>query len=528
MLLSDVVEASRAVGATPGRLEKVARLADLLRRAPPDEVAVVARWLAGELTQGRIGLGGAALRHAFDGPGAGGTASPALTVREVDEAFGRIAAAKGSGSAAERRRLLAALLARATRDEADFLARLVVGELRQGALEGVLVEAVARASGASAADVRRAAMAAGALAPVAEAALSGGPAALARFALRVLEPVQPMLAETAADLGGALDALGEAALEWKLDGARVQAHRDGEEVRVFSRSLRDVTAAVPEVVEAVRALPLRSVVLDGEAIALRPDGAPRPFQETMRRLGRKLDVQRQRVELPLSALFFDALHLDGEDLAARSAAERHEALSRALPDALRVPRIVTADRERAAAFLQGALARGHEGVLAKSLAAPYEAGRRGAGWLKVKPAHTLDLVVLAAEWGHGRRRGWLSNLHLAARDPAGGFAMLGKTFKGMTDEMLAWQTERLTALKLADDGFTVHVRPELVVEVAFDGLQASPRYPSGLALRFARVKRWRTDKSAQEADAIDAVRALYARQLARGDAGARDAEDATP
>jgi DNA ligase-1 len=326
-----------------------------------------------------------------------------------------------------------------------------------------------------------------------------------------------MLAETAGDLAEALAALGEAALEHKLDGARVQVHRDGDAVKVFSRSLRDVTAAVPEIVAAVRALPARRLVVDGEAIALDASGAPRPFQETMRRFGSKLDVARLRAELPLSVLLFDVLHLDGEDLAARPGAERHAALAAAVPEALRVPRLVTADPLRAAAFLADALRRGHEGVMAKSLAAPYEAGRRGASWLKVKPAHTLDLVVLAAEWGHGRRKGWLSNLHLGARDPAaGGFVMLGKTFKGLTDAMLAWQTERLRALELATDGFTVHVRPELVVEVAFDGLQASPRYPAGLALRFARVKRHRPDKRAEEADTIDAVRGILARQAGRG------------
>jgi DNA ligase-1 len=430
----------------------------------------------------------------------------------VDEAFSAIAAARGRGAAADRARRLAALLARATPDEAGFLARLVVGELRQGALEGVVLEGVARAGGVAAADVRRAAMSAGALAPVAEALLAGGPAALARFAVRVLAPVSPMLAETAADLPEALGRLGEAALEWKLDGARVQVHKQGDVVRVFSRSLREVTPAVPEVVEAAAALPARTAILDGEAIALAPGGAPRPFQETMRRFGRRLDVARLRAELPLSVLFFDALHLDGEDLAARPGAERAAALAGAVPAALRVPRLVTGDPDRARAFLEEALGRGHEGIVAKSLAAPYEAGRRGAAWLKVKRAHTLDLVVLAAEWGHGRRRGWLSNLHLGARDPAGGgFAMLGKTFKGMTDELLAWQTARLQALAIAADAHTVHVRPELVVEVAFDGIQASPRYASGLALRFARVRRYREDKRPEDADEIGTVRALFAR-----------------
>jgi DNA ligase-1 len=361
-------------------------------------------------------------------------------------------------------------------------------------------------------------MTAGDLGAVAAAALQGGTPALARFTLRVLTPLQPMLAQTAADPAAALAQLGgEAALDWKVDGARVQVHKDGDLVRVFSRSLRDVTASVPEVVDAARALPARSAILDGEAIALKPDGAPQPFQVTMRRFGRSEHDESLRASLPLSVLFFDLLHQDGEDLAPRPARERFGALTALVPLHERVPRLVTADPAAATAFLDETLARGHEGVLVKSLHAPYEAGSRGSAWLKVKPAHTLDLVVLAAEWGNGRRVGFLSNLHLAARDPAtGGFAMLGKTFKGMTDAMLATQTERLLAIELGRDGHVVHVRPELVVEVAFDGLQASSRYPCGLALRFARVKRWRDDKRPSEADTIDAVRALYSRQGAAG------------
>jgi DNA ligase-1 len=367
-------------------------------------------------------------------------------------------------------------------------------------------------------------MMAGGLPAVAEAALAEGAAGLARFALRVLEPVQPMLAQPAADVEEVLADLGEAALEWKLDGARVQVHRDAEEVRVFSRALRDVTPAVPELVAAVRALPARRLVLDGEVIALRADGAPEPFQVTMSRFGRKpaSPAAVPHPGPPLSALFFDALHAEGADLVARPARERQLALAAAVPEPMRVPRLVTGDAAAASAFLDDALRRGHEGVVMKALDAPYEAGRRGAAWRKVKRAHTLDLVVLAAEWGHGRRRGFLSNLHLGARDPdRGGFAMLGKTFKGMTDAMLAWQTERLSALALGEsEGDVVHVRPELVVEVAFDGLQASPRYPAGLALRFARVKRYRSDKRPEEADTVDTVRALFLGQRAR--AGAAD------
>jgi DNA ligase-1 len=512
--LAHLVQASNAVARTAARLEKIVRLAEALRALAPEERLAGASWLAGDLRQGRIGLGPAAVRGALSATEPTGEA--ALSVAEVDAALDRIAAARGGGSGGERARLLAALFARGTAEERDFLARLALGELRQGALEGVLVEAVARAAALPASEVRRAVMVGGALAPVAEAALAEGAAGLARYRLRLLEPVQPMLAQPAADVDEALAALGEAALEWKLDGARVQAHKDGAEVRVFSRSLREVTPAVPEVVEAVRRMPASSLVLDGEAIALRPDGSPEPFQVTMRRFGRKLDVARLREELPLSVLFFDVLHATGEDLVALPARERHAALAAAVPQPLRVPRLVTADRAAAAAFLEDALGRGHEGLLVKSLSAPYEAGRRGASWLKVKRAHTLDLVVLAVEWGSGRRKGLLSNLHLGARDPAaGGFAMLGKTFKGMTDEMLAWQTERFRALALGTtDGYVVHVRPELVVEIAFDGLQASSRYPAGLALRFARVKRYRTDKRPDEADTIETVRALYARQAA--------------
>jgi DNA ligase 1 len=509
--LAELVAASRDVAATPARLEKIARLASALSAAAPEERPVAASWLAGELPQGRIGIGHASARSALDAapsppPG------PPLTLGEVHAAFSAIAAARG----AARARAFTDLLAAATADERSFLVRLVLGELRQGALEGLLIEAVSRAAGLPAEDVRRAVMLAGALPPVAAAVLAEGAAGLDHFRLRVGQPVQPMLAQPALDVGQALAALGEAALEWKLDGARVQVHKDGEEVKVFSRSLREVTAGVPEVASLARAAPARALVLDGEAIALRPDGSPEPFQVTMQRFGRKLDVERLAAELPLSAFFFDVLHADGEDLLDRPARRRWEVLARLVPEAHLVPRLVTGDRAAAERFFGDALRRGHEGVVAKALDAPYEAGRRGAAWLKVKAAHTLDLAVLAAEWGSGRRRGFLSNLWLGARDPeAGGFAMLGKTFKGMTDEMLRWQTERLRALTTHAESHVVHVRPELVVEVAFDGIQASPTYPAGLALRFARVKRYREDKRAEDADTIATVRALYARQGAR-------------
>jgi DNA ligase-1 len=506
MLLAELVATSRRVAATRARSEKVTALADLLRRLAPEEIEVAVAYLSGRLRQGRIGIGAAAVRAATAGMGA--AAEPALTLGEVDAAFAGIAAATGPGSTGERARRLAALLARATRDEQELLLRLIFGELRQGALAGIVVEAVAAAAEVPAELVRRAMMLAGDLAPVALAVLREGRPGLARF------PLQPMLAQPAADVGEALARLGEAAFDLKLDGARIQVHKADQEVRVFSRLGNDVTVAVPEVVEAVRALPARRLLLDGEAIALRPDGAPHPFQVTMRRFGRKLDVARLRGELPLTPFFFDLLHLDGDDLIDNPAGERFRALAGAAPG-LTVPRLVTASAEAAEGFFADVLRRGHEGLLAKAIGAPYEAGRRGFSWLKIKPAHTLDLVVLAAEWGHGRRSGWLSNLHLGARDPQnGGFVMLGKTFKGLTDEMLAWQTERFGQLALgsgdAAEGWVVHLRPEVVVEVAFGDVQESPHYPAGMALRFARVKRYRTDKTAAEADTVEAVRALFA------------------
>jgi DNA ligase-1 len=521
MLLADVARTSRDAAATRSRNEKISLLARLLRALPAGERAVVVSWLSGDPLQGRIGVGYATVRDAL------GTGAPAaaasLTVAEVHEALGAYAAARGPGSGAARRELLARLFARAVAEERDFLAGLLTGELRQGALEGLLAEAVARAAEAAGADVRRAAMLAGSLPRVAEAVLAEGPAALARFRLRVLEPVQPMLAQTAEGVGEALEALGRAALEWKLDGARVQVHRDGDAVRIFSRTGRELTSALPEVAAVVRAAPARALVLDGEALAVRPDGTPEPFQSTMRRFGRKLPpegeldlaVGRLAPGLPLTAFFFDLLHCDGEDLLAATNADRRAALEAVIPAAHLVRRMVPAGssaRAAAEAFLEDALARGHEGVMAKALDAPYEAGRRGGAWLKVKRAHTLDLVVLAVEPGSGRRRGWLSNLHLGARDPAtGGFVMVGKTFKGMTDAMLAWQTERLRALATSQDDWVVHVRPELVVEVAFDGVQSSSRYPGGVALRFARVKRYREDKRPEDADTIDTIRTLQRR-----------------
>ena len=499
--LADLVDASEAVGATRSRLEKVQRLAEVLRRLAPEEVAAGVAFLSGELRQRQIGVGWAALR---DLPAPAG--QPSLTVGDVDAVFERIGTIAGPGSQAARREALAGLFARATEREARFLVRLLGGELRQGALEGVMVQALARAAEAQPAAVQRAFMLRGDLAAVAQAVLADGPPALERFHLEVGRPVRPMLARPAKNVEDAMARLGEAGIEWKLDGARVQIHRSDDDVRVFTRTLDDVTARVPEIVEATLALPVRAAVLDGEAIALRPDGRPEPFQVTASRFARE-----QQREVPLDLFVFDVLHADGEDVLDRPAAERAALLADLVPPAQRTPRAVVPDGAGAAEFLQDALARGHEGVMLKALDQPYAAGSRGGAWLKVKPVHTLDLVVLAAEWGHGRRRGWLSNLHLGARHPSGdGFVMLGKTFKGLTDAMLTWQTAKLLELETARDSYIVHVRPELVVEIAFDGVQTSTRYPGGVALRFARVLRHRPDKPAAEADTLDAVLAARA------------------
>jgi DNA ligase-1 len=512
VLLHELVAASAAVAEASRRLTKIGRLATLLQRVTPAEIDIAIAFLSGELRQGRIGIGPSAIRDARPLEGA---ASPALQLLEVDEVFERIAATTGHGSSGDRVRLLRDLFARATRDEQDFLIRLLFGELRQGALEGVLVEAVARAGNASAAAVRRAVMMAGELAPVARALLVEGESGLSRFMVQIFRPVRPMLAQPASGLDEALADRQEdqLALEWKLDGARIQVHRAGDEIKVFSRTLRDVTSAVPEVVDAARTLPMKEVILDGEVIALRPDGTPLTFQQTMQRFGRKLDVDRLRRELPLTPFFFDCLYLDGAPLIDQPQFERFGTLGAIAPFAI-VPSRVRPTREAAAQFVDETLRRGHEGVMVKALASGYAAGRRGRHWLKIKVARTLDLVVLGAEWGHGRRRGWLSNLHLGARDPvSGGFVMLGKTFKGMTDEMLAAQTEKFLQLEIARDDYTVYVRPEVVVEIAFNDLQESPHYPGGLALRFARVKAYRPDKPAVDADTIETVREIYRRSV---------------
>jgi DNA ligase-1 len=507
VLLSEIARTSAVVAENSSRLAKVERLAACLGRLGPDEIPVAVAYLSGELPQGSIGIGWASLRQLPPPASAPGN----LEVLDVDAALDRIRRATGPGSQSVRRREISDLFGRATEDERRFLSTLLLGELRQGALEGVMAEAVARAAGVPAFEVRRAQMLAGDLGVVAAAAISEGRNGLARFRLTLLRPVLPMLAQTAEDLEEAFGRIGRSAVEWKFDGARIQVHRLGEQVRVFTRNLADVTARVPEIVEAIQRLPVEAAILDGEAIALRSDGRPHRFQVTMGRFGSRLDVEQQRGLVPISTFFFDCLHLDGDDLLDRPEQERFAALASRVPQPLLAPRMVSDDPTEAERFLDDALERGHEGVMVKALDAPYEAGRRGSSWLKVKRAHTLDLVVLAVEWGHGRRRGWLSNLHLGARDPeSSGFVMLGKTFKGMTDEMLRWQTERLLELETGRDTYTVYVRPELVVEVAFDGVQASPRYPGGLALRFARVKGYRMDKGPEDADTIDTVRAIYA------------------
>jgi DNA ligase-1 len=538
VLLTELVLTSQAVAATPRRSVKIAEIASLLRTASPPEVPVVVAFLSGELRQRQIGVGYAALAGLPAGGGAAGGMPPTLTVSEVDGVFAEVGAVTGAGAQATRRHMLADLFGRATDAERDFLIRLIAGELHQGALEGVMIEAVARAAGAPASEVRRAHLLGGSLQAVAAAALtaaklatpatpdpagSAASAALRSFGLQVGRPLRPMLASSASSVAAAIARVSPAAVEWKIDGIRIQVHRDESGVAVFTRTLDNITARVPEIVDEALALDVKAAVLDGEAVALYPDGRPRPFQVTASRAGTQADVARQRADIPLTAFYFDLLHLDGTDLIDEPASDRYTLLTRVLPAKLLIPRLMTADVAVAEAFFADAVARGHEGVVVKSPSALYAAGRRGSEWIKVKPRHTLDLVVLAAEWGHGRRRGWLSNLHLGARDPVtGGLVMLGKTFKGLTDEMLAWQTTRLLELAaepdrrpagaLRDAYGVLRVRPELVVEVAFDGVQASPRYPGGLALRFARVLRYRPDKAASEADTIDAVRALWAEE----------------
>ncbi len=497
MLLAELVSLSEQVAATRSRSAKIAFLADLVGRLAPGEIEPAIGFVAGEPRQGKTGVGWATLAAVDAGP----ALTPSLTVADLDRALAELDTLRGPGSAAARQRLLTGLFARATAAEGDHIRRLMLGDLRQGALEGVVTEAVARAAGVAATAVRRAAMLGGDLPAVAHIAMTQGAAGLAGVGLEVLRPVQPMLASTATDVGEAIAALGLCSVEWKLDGARIQAHRAAGEVRLFTRNLNDVTSRLPGVVAAVGALPGATFVLDGEVLGVGDRDRPDLFQDTMSRFG------SHHRGGDLAVWWFDCLHLDGIDLIDRPLAERAVVLDQ-LAGPSRIPSILTDDPGRAATFLAGATAAGHEGVMVKSASSRYEAGRRGQAWRKVKPVRTLDLVVLGAEWGHGRRQGWLSNLHLGARDPAGGWVMVGKTFKGLTDRLLAWQTERLLELEVGRHGIVVDVRPELVVEVALDGVQASTRYRGGVALRFARVQRYRPDKAPHEADEIGAVRSL--------------------
>ncbi|NIH87248.1 ATP-dependent DNA ligase [Amycolatopsis granulosa] len=499
MFLADVVTASAALAATRSRKAKITTLADLLNRADERELPAVVAFLTGRPTQGRIGTGWRTLAEL----GASPADTANLTVAEVDAVLGEVGAASGSGSARRRARLLAELFTRATEAEQQFLFRLLTGELRQGALEGVMLDGIAAAANVPAEAVRRAFMLSGRLPVTALAAVTGGEAALGRFGLELGRPLRPMLASPAESLGEAVREHPSAIVEYKMDGARIQVHRDGDEVHVYTRTLREITQHVGELVSLVRALPCRSVVLDGETLALADDGRPRPFQETMSRFGSTREEQVRA--LLLRPYFFDCLHLDGTDLLDKPLRDRNEALRRVAGEHLIPGRSEPSDPD---AILAAALDAGHEGVMVKALESPYAAGRRGRAWLKVKPVHTLDLVVLAAEWGHGRRTGYLSNLHLGARDPDGGPPiMVGKTFKGLTDELLAWQTRVFQEIESHRDRWTVYVRPELVVEIELDGAQVSTRYPGGVALRFARVVRYRPDKDPGEADTIDAVRA---------------------
>ncbi|WP_086729098.1 ATP-dependent DNA ligase [Streptomyces carpinensis] len=507
MLLARLAQVSREVAAASARSRKIALLAELFREAEADDVPIVIPYLAGRLPQGRLGVGWKVLGRRV-APAAG----PSLTVREVDARLGELGKVSGPGSQTERTRIVGELMGTATEDEQRFLLGLLTGEVRQGALDAVAVEGLAGATGAPAADVRRAVMLAGSLQTVARALLADGPAALARFRLTVGRPVLPMLAHSASSVAEAVDKLGACAVEEKLDGIRVQVHRDGDTVRVHTRTLDDITDRLPEVTTAALALPGERFILDGEVISFGADGRPRSFQETAGRVGSRLDVATAAEAVPVSPVFFDALSVSDRDLLDLPFTERHAELARLVPEPMRVRRAVVSGPEevgRAEDFLEKTLERGHEGVVVKALDAPYSAGRRGASWLKVKPVHTLDLVVLAAEWGHGRRTGRLSNLHLGARTADGGFAMLGKTFKGMTDAMLAWQTERLRELAVEEKGWGVVVRPGLVVEIAYDGLQRSTRYPAGVTLRFARVVRYREDKRPEEADTVETLLAAH-------------------
>jgi DNA ligase-1 len=497
VLLSDLVSVSEAVSATRARSRKVELLAAALRRLTPDEAPIGVSFLTGRPRQARLNVGWATVYGVEVEP----STDAVLEILEVDEVLAVVASASGTGSKQRREALLQGLFARATAAEQTFLQGLILRNLRQGALEGVMADAVASALDVPADRVRRAAMLEGDLVAVASRALAEGADSLVEARLTLFTPVQPMLAQTAATAAEAVAAFGEAMVEWKLDGVRIQVHRDRDRVALFTRNLRDVTNGLPELVASLLDFPATSFILDGEALLLGPSG-PEKFQDSMSRFG----SDETRAGPPLEAFYFDCLYLDGTDLVDRPLRDRRVALARAVPAVNQIGSLLTDDPAEADRFFDEAVAAGHEGVVVKDPDLPYEAGRRGSGWLKVKPSHTLDLVILAAEWGSGRREGWLSNLHLGARDGEGGFVMLGKTFKGLTDEMLAWQTERFLEIEDHRDRRVVYLRPEIVYEVAFDGVQRSTRYPGGVALRFARVKRYRDDKSPREADTVETVR----------------------
>jgi DNA ligase-1 len=496
-LLADVVTASRQVADTSSRSRKVAILAELLSSLDANEVAIAVGFLSGVPRQGRVGIGYSTMYGIESSPA--GEAS--LTVSEVDRAITGIEGAIGSGSATTRKELLALLLGRATDEEADFLRRLFTGNLRQGALAGLMADAVAKAAGVSGAIARRALMLSGDLAQMAEIAMTSGEEGLEAVGFEIFRPIQPMLASTSASVAEAVSGFERASVEWKLDGIRVQIHRRDREVRIYTRNLNDITAALPGIVDAVLRLPVKQAVFDGEALGMGEDG-PASFQETVSQIDADAPPEG------IVTMLFDLLHLDGEDLLDTPLHERAARLEAVAP-AMKVPGVLTSDPDEGQGVLDQSLRAGHEGVVVKDAESYYAAGRRGKAWRKVKPVRTYDLVVLAAEWGHGRRQGWLSNLHLGARDPnSGEFVMVGKCFKGLTDELLEWQTRELLARETGRRGIAVLVRPELVVEIAIDGVQSSTRYPGGVALRFARVKRYRTDKSADEADSIDDLQSL--------------------
>ncbi len=500
MLLKDLVEISRNVGLTPKRKEKVSFLARLLQQANGKEIALAARYLSGQLTQGRLGVGWAILQEALKDLS---DQHRPLGLVEIDRFFEEVSREKGTGSLERKLILLRNLFSSTRQDEREFLISLIMGEIRQGALEGLVLEAISRASSLPLDLLRQSLMFSGDIGEVGRVALEEGIAGLSRFQPQLFHPISPMLANSADGEADALARLGESGLEYKIDGARIQIHKEGERVQIFTRNLKDITESLPEVVELVRKFQFHDAIFEGETFALREDGKPLPFQKTMRRFGRTQDVQRLKNEIPLFSYFFDLLYLNGESFVQVPYRERFQTLSQMIPSPYMIPRITAGNEKEARDFLTKSLEAGHEGLMAKGLHSPYMAGHRGDYWLKIKPFQTLDLVVLAAEWGHGRRKGWLSNLHLGARDPESGrFIMLGKTFEGLTDEMLRWQTKKLMELEITQDERTLYVKPELVVEVAFSDLQESPRYPGGLALRFARVRRYREDKTPTEADTI--------------------------